>query len=123
MRYLLLLRAPEPPPPAQWLAWQAELERGGVLLDAQRLLPAAPGCCLRREAGGEALRTAPPPADAASLCGYLLIEARSAEEARAWACRLPWSRASDAGGAPDGAFTLELRPLAEAPPAPAGPLH
>ena len=93
---------------ATMAAYNEELARAGVLLDAAGLQPSAKGWQIRYRADGSQRVVDGPFAEAKELiAGYTLIDVRSRDEAMEWARRFP---------APMGEgveATIELRPLYE----------
>ena len=91
---------------ATMAAYNEELGRAGVLLDAAGLQPSAKGWQIRYRADGSQRVVDGPFAEAKELiAGYTLIDVRSRDEAMEWARRFP---------APMGAgaeAVLEVRPL------------
>jgi hypothetical protein len=72
------------------LAFHDELARAGVLLDAAGLQPSFTGFRVRYDADGQPRVMDGPFAETKELiAGYTLIEARSRDEALAWAQRFP----------------------------------
>ena len=94
---------------AAMMAYNESLTRAGVLLDGMGLKPSSEGVRYHFD-GGEATVTDGPFAEAKELvAGFTTIQARSLDEAVAWARRWP---AEDAGGN----VTLEVRQVVEPVP-------
>lgn len=118
MRYMIIVRAtaeteagvfPEDDSVmAAMASYHEELQKAGVLLDANGLKPSAQGWRIRYGADGKRSIVDGPFAETKELiAGYTLIQVRSREEAMEWARRFP---------APMGegvASEIELRPLYE----------
>jgi len=89
-------------------AFHEELQKAGVLLDANGLKPSSAGWRIRYGADGKRAVVDGPFAETKELiAGYTLIEVRTREEAMEWARRFP---------APMGrnvAAEIEVRPLYE----------
>jgi hypothetical protein len=92
MRYIVLLRAPQPtsPPPAELMAAIAELgdeaTNAGALLDTAGLAHSAAGARVTLQAGSLSV-TDGPFAEAKEMVSYALYQVRSKEEAVEWASR------------------------------------
>jgi hypothetical protein len=92
MRYLILLRAEQPPgpPPAGLMeaimALGEEATKAGALLDTAGLQPSAAGARVSLRAGALAV-TDGPFTEAKELISYALYDVRSKEEAVEWANR------------------------------------
>lgn len=83
--------------------WRSDLERAGVLLAHDVLLPPSSGARVCVEEG-EALVTAPPFRDVREVVhDYWLLETASLREAIGWARRCP----------AESGFLIEVRPLLE----------
>ena len=119
MRYMIIVRAtPETeagvlpaegdPVMAAMERYHEELQKAGVLLDANGLKPSAQGWRIRYGSDGKRAIVDGPFAETKELiAGYTLIQVRSREEAMEWARRFP---------APMGegvAAEIEVRPLYE----------
>ncbi|MFC4809786.1 YciI family protein [Paenibacillus sp. GCM10023250] len=91
-----------------WAAFREALEDAGALLAEEWLQPSASGVRIAYPApGGRPELTAGPFArETGPVAGYVLIEAGSAEEATAWALRMPEPDDS-------GEVAIEVRELAE----------
>ena len=110
MRYVILLKGdppadtwPEPASTAAMAAFEADLDRAGVLLAAERLRPSWTAVHL----GPVDAR----PGTGAAVAGLYVIDVRSRDEAIAWARRCPIDPALH-GGIAD----VEVRPVADGAP-------
>jgi hypothetical protein len=117
MRYMLLLKGdPEPgrPPDAAVAAamgtYLDELTRAGVLLAAEGLRPSSAGVRLRFDGGVRSLIEGPF-VESKPVAGYLVLQAKSREEAVEWASRCP------IGGTPGeaDAADIEIRQVVDWP--------
>ena len=90
-------------------AFHEEMARAGVLLDGAGLRPSRQGWRQRYHAGRSGVEVTDGPfAETKELiAGYTLIQARSVEEARAWASTLPATRSRSQ------ACEIEVRQLYE----------
>lgn len=116
MRFLIMVRAnalsesgapPDETLMAAMAAYHEELARAGVLLDANGLKPSREGFRVRYRGGQPTLVDGPFAETKELIAGYTLIQARSRDEAMAWARRFP---------APFGTLMdseIEVRPLFE----------
>ena len=92
MRYLVLLRATNPPtePPAELMAaimaLGAEATNAGVLLDTAGLAPSAAGARVALDKGGLSV-TDGPFTEAKEMISYALYDVRSKEEVVEWTSR------------------------------------
>jgi hypothetical protein len=92
---------------AEMGAFHEELQKAGVLLDANGLKPSAAGWRIRYGSDGRRTVVDGPFAETKELiAGYTLIEVRNREEAMEWARRFP----APMGRAP---AEIEVRPLYE----------
>lgn len=100
MRYMLIMRATRHseagiPPRAESIeamnAYHAELEKAGVLIAAERLLPSSNGIRIAYPVAGGRPTFASGPIDQINelAAGYTIIDVTSEEEALAWAKRAP----------------------------------
>jgi hypothetical protein len=93
MRYLVSLRAVQPPtpPPAELMAaimkLGEEATKAGAMLDNGGLAPSASGGARVRVAAGQLSVTDGPFAEAKEMISYALYQVRSKEEAVEWASR------------------------------------
>lgn len=97
MRFMILVKAtgrsesaarPCPGVEAALTTFERELARAGVLLDSARLAPTSRGWRIRYAGDARHQIDGPfPPGDL--VAGYVLIEARSREEAMEWCRRCP----------------------------------
>lgn len=70
-------------------AYNQELARAGVLLDANGLRPSRDGWRIRYGEGGRSVTDGPFAETRELLAGYTLIQVRSREEAMEWSRRFP----------------------------------
>ena len=118
MRYLVLLTGdpprharPDPGSIAALSAFEADLDRAGVLLAAERLRPSWSGTHLRFPAGGPGRALGEPAGDRGDpIAGFFLIDVRTAGEAAEWSRRCPVDPAGRGG-----ITGVELREVAEGP--------
>ncbi|MBO7748359.1 YciI family protein [Paenibacillus sp. MWE-103] len=117
MRYMLLVKATArfeagiaggAPHALAWTAFREALADAGALLAEEWLRPSASGVRIAYPAPGcrPELTAGPFVPETGTVAGYVLIEAGSAEEATAWALRMP---EPDGGGE----VAIEVRELAE----------
>ena len=101
MRFMMLMipdvfRRPVPAdfmPPAEAIAamgkYNEELQKAGVLLALDGLRPRQPGCRVSYSGGKSKVLDGPYSETKEVLGGFWFIQARSFDEARAWALRVP----------------------------------
>jgi hypothetical protein len=100
MRFMIIVKATKDseagvrPPEgalAEMAAYQEELAKAGVLLDAAGLQPSTKGWRVRYGGGGKRTVIDGPFAETKELiAGYTLIQVKSQDEAREWARRFPY---------------------------------
>ena len=116
MRYMILIagdeNAPRCAPPGQeaeafaaWEKYTQDLQKAGVLLGGDALLPSSQGSRVQVRDGKRSVVDGPFAEAKEVIGGYYLIQVKSKEEAIEWASRCP--------GALDG--TVELREVMEFP--------
>ncbi|MBT9597913.1 MAG: YciI family protein [Vitreoscilla sp.] len=119
MRFMILVKAgtesgvgglPDERLLSAMAAYQQDLARAGVLLDAACLKPCADGWRVRHEGGASRVLAGPFMGTGEFVAGYTLIQVRSRDEALEWSRRFP---APQASGTP---CSMEVRPLFEAEP-------
>lgn len=86
---------------AKWFAYSTDMEKAGVMIRGDALMPTATATCVRARDGKDLVTDGPFAETKEALGGYYLMEVPSVDEAIAWAKRCP--------GAPYG--TIELRPV------------
>ena len=117
-KYMLLLYADEPSPQEQeereaemprWIEFTESLRDAGVLLGSNRLHPVDVATTLRVRGGETEIVDGPFAMTKEFLGGYYMLECADLNEALAHAARVPLARYG----------SVEVRPIAEFPPAPA----
>jgi hypothetical protein len=116
MRYLLLLKGDpasdssrDPATVAAMGAYIDALLGAGILLAAEGLEPSSTGVRIRFSGGGHTVIEGPFSGSAELVSAYFLIEARSRDEAIAWASRCP----VDAALVGDDVTAIEIRRVFE----------
>lgn len=116
MRFMIAVRAsreseagvmPDERLLAEMGRYHEELQKAGVLLDANGLKPSSQGWRITYAGGQRNLVDGPFTETKELIAGYTIIQVRSREEALEWARRFP-NPALDGGGA-----VIEVRPLFE----------
>lgn len=117
MRFMMMIKAnedsearvlPSPEVIQQMMAYNEELVKAGVLLDAGGLQPSSAGFRVAWH-GGQPTVTDGPFAEAKELiAGFWILQVKSREEAIEWAKRVPFGDEEYAGH-------IELRPFFESP--------
>ena len=111
MRYMLLIKAtkdyeagvlPDEKILSDWSKYVEELVKAGALLACQRLQPSSKGMRVRYANGKVSVLDGPFAETKELVAGFFLIEAKSREEAIAWAKRIPFQQGE-----------VEVRPLFE----------
>lgn len=117
MRFMMIIKAnkdseagvlPSTEVIQQMMAYNEELVKAGVLLDAGGLQPSSAGFRVAWHGGQPTVTDGPFAETKELIAGFWIIQVKSREEAIEWAKRVPYGDAEVAGH-------IELRPFFEAP--------
>jgi hypothetical protein len=124
MRYMIIVKGnatsesgalPDPGLMAEMAAYHEDLERAGVLLDANGLRPTSEGWKVRYRGGRATVVDGPFTETKELFAGYTVIQVRSREEAMAWARRFPAPFGAHADGEIEVRRMVELEDFEPSP--------